>query len=308
MINKVRTLEEKLNTIIKGKPEAVRLLTIALCAGGNVLMQDVPGVGKTTLAKALAGLIKGRFHRVQFTPDLLPTDIIGCSIYNPREGTFDFREGPVFSNVLLADEINRASPRTQSALLEAMSEQQVSTEGRTTRLPSPFIVLATENPIEYQGTYPLPEAQLDRFAMQLVLGYPEEEHEMAMLFSRKQNDPLDELDPALDCDEIVEVQEQVREVGIEESVALYAVRLIRSSRIDDRIRLGASPRALLSLTRCAQAAAWLDERDFVTPDDIREMAVPVLAHRLVLENKTEFAGVSRQAIVTDLVKQIKAPV
>ena len=308
MINKVKILEANLNSIIKGKPEAVRLLTIALCSGGNVLMQDVPGVGKTTLAKALAGLIKGKFKRVQFTPDLLPTDIIGCSIYNPREGTFDFREGPIFTNVLLADEINRASPRTQSALLEAMSEQQVSTEGRTTKLTAPFIVLATENPIEYQGTYPLPEAQLDRFAMQLILGYPEEEHELEILFSRKESDPLDELEASLDCEDIVRVQKAVREVGLEESVALYAVRLIRSTRIDDRIRLGASPRALLALTRCAQAAAWLDGRDYVMPDDIRELAEPVIAHRLVLENKAEFAGVSKGNIVADLVKQIKAPV
>jgi len=246
---KIKDLKKNLTKVIRGKNETVDLLIAALAAGGNVLMEDVPGVGKTTLAKALAASIDGIFNRVQFTPDLLPADILGSSIYNPRDANFYFRRGPVFTNILLADEINRASPRTQSALLEAMSEHQVSIEGQAHALPLPFMVIATENPIEYQGTYPLPEAQLDRFAMQLSLGYPDENDELAILFDRKEHDPAADIVPVLNCQEIIQIHELVKKVGLEKSVAEYMLRLIRATRSDGRIMLGASPRSLLILSR-----------------------------------------------------------
>jgi len=283
------------------------MLLTALFAEGHALLEDVPGVGKTTLAKALALSVGGQFNRVQFTPDLLPSDILGCSIYNPREGLFSFRKGPVFANILLADEINRASPRTQSALLEAMNESQVSIEATTYLLPKPFMVIATENPIEYYGTYPLPEAQLDRFAMQLSLGYPALEDETSMLLARRSVDPLQALKPAMDCQQLQAAQTDVRKVEIEKSVAAYMVAAVRVTREDARIRLGASPRSLLSLSRCAQAKAWLAGRDFVIPDDIKALAPSVLCHRLVLDNKSKHSGLKPQEVVAELLDSLRAP-
>ncbi len=304
----LKKLKANLSSIISGKPEAVELLVIALCSGGNILMEDVPGVGKTTMAKALALSIDGSFHRIQFTPDLLPYDIIGSPVYNPKDGNFHFRKGPVFTNILLADEINRASPRTQSALLEAMNEGQVTVEAETYHLSQPFLVIATENPIEYHGTYPLPEAQLDRFAMQIILGYPDEKSEMEMLYSRKDRDPILNLQPVINCAQICKLQEEVKKVDIEKSVAAYMVRIIRSTRQDPRIRLGASPRALLTLSRCSQAKAFLDGRNYVIPDDVKTLAVTVLAHRLVLENKAQYSGIKKQTVISEIVNQIEAPV
>ncbi len=303
----LKKLKDNLSSIISGKSDAVELLVIAICSGGNVLMEDVPGVGKTTMAKALALSIDGSFHRIQFTPDLLPYDIIGSPVYNPRDGTFHFRKGPVFTNILLADEINRASPRTQSALLEAMNEGQVTVEAETYRLAQPFLVIATENPIEYHGTYPLPEAQLDRFAMQIILGYPDEKSEMEMLYSRKDQDPILNLKPVINCAQICRLQEEVRKVDIEKSVAAYMIRIIRSTRKDPRIKLGASPRALLTLSRCSQAKAFLNGRDYVMPDDVKTLAVTVLAHRLVLENKAQYSGIKKQSVILEIVNQIEAP-
>jgi MoxR-like ATPase len=296
-----------LGKVINGKDEAIGLLLTTVFAGGHALLEDVPGVGKTTLAKALALSIGGRFNRIQFTPDLLPSDILGCSIYNPREGLFDFRKGPVFANILLADEINRASPRTQSALLEAMNESQVSIESTTYQLAKPFIVIATENPIEYYGTYPLPEAQLDRFAMQLSLGYPGVEDETAMLVARKSVDPLSAIEPLMSCEQLVAAQEDVKKLDIEKSVAAYMVAIVRATREDPRIKLGASPRALLSLSRCAQAKAWLEGRDYVSPDDVKLLAPSVLAHRLALDNKVKHSGVKPQELVEELVGGVRPP-
>jgi MoxR-like ATPase len=307
MQNKLNDLKQNIIKVIQGKDDVVGQLLVALCAGGNILMEDVPGVGKTTLAKALAASINGKFNRVQFTPDLLPADILGSSIYNPKNGEFVFREGPVFTNILLADEINRASPRTQSALLEAMSERQVSIEGRTMPLPHPFLVIATENPIEYQGTYSLPEAQLDRFSMQLELGYPDENYELEILFSHKECEPLENITQVMSCDDIAAIQQQVRRVNIETSVAKYLVKLIRATRDDVRISLGASPRALLTLTRCCQARAFIEGRDYIVPDDVKKLAVSALSHRVILENKAKYAGIKSTTVVGEIVDNLKAP-
>ncbi|MDD5599969.1 MAG: MoxR family ATPase [Victivallaceae bacterium] len=306
--NKIVLLQENLDHVIKGKPVPIKLLITALGAGGNVLMEDVPGVGKTTLAKALAASINGKFSRIQFTPDLLPSDILGNSIYNQKEAKFFFRPGPVFANILLADEVNRASPRTQSALLECMSEKQVSIAGETSILPDPFMVIATENPVEYQGTYPLPEAQLDRFAMQLELGYPDEEAEMQLLFDRLANDPAAHLKAVLNCNEIAQLQKAVQNVGVEKTVAYYMLCIIKATRHDTRIKLGASPRALLLLSRCSQAYAFIQGRDYVLPDDVKTLCPAVLAHRLIIENKTKYSGISAVEIINDILKKVKAPV
>ncbi|MBU8902244.1 MAG: MoxR family ATPase [Victivallales bacterium] len=305
--NKTVLLQGNLAKVIKGKADTIKLLISALGAGGNVLMEDVPGVGKTTLAKALAASIDGKFSRVQFTPDLLPSDILGNSIYNQQEAKFFFRPGPVFANILLADEVNRASPRTQSALLECMSEKQVSIAGKTSLLPNPFMVIATENPVEYQGTYPLPEAQLDRFAMQLELGYPDEDAEMELLLDRLTNDPGASMEAVLTCDEVAQMQVAIQQVNIEKTVIYYMLSIIKATRHDTRITLGASPRALLLLSRCCQSYAFIQGRDYVLPDDIKYLCSAVLAHRLVIENKTKYSGVSAIEIIEDIVKKTKVP-
>ncbi len=308
LYDKVQEAKKQLNRVIRGKEQVLQLLFAALFAEGHVLMEDVPGTGKTTLAKALALSVTADFSRIQFTPDLLPADILGSSIYSPKEGTFFFRQGPVFTNLLLADEINRASPRTQSALLEAMNERQVSIEGKELKLIKPFLVIATQNPIEYYGTYPLPEAQLDRFAIRLSLGYPDEESELQILKDRRGNDPLEALQPVLDCDEIRRIQEEVRTVEIEDSLADYMMQVIRATRESNEIRLGASPRALLMLSRCAQSMAWLDSRMFVKPDDILALIQPLLAHRLVMTLESKHAGITPAMVLEEIVKKIRIPV
>src|SRR5512146_2479480 len=256
-------LRTALAGVILGKPEALDQVLVALLAGHHLLMEDVPGVGKTTLAKALSRCFAGSFRRVQFTPDLLPADILGSSVFNPRDGTFAFKEGPVFAHVLLADEINRASPRTQSALLEAMSEQQVSSDGATRPLPSPFLVLATQNPVEFHGTYPLPEAQLDRFGVRIGLGYPAAEQELQVLFAQAQQHPLDSLEPVLSADEVLTLQAETRRVRVERSLAAYVVALAEATRRHPSLRLGCSPRGSLMLFRAAQARALLEGRGYV---------------------------------------------
>ncbi|MFH0802117.1 MAG: MoxR family ATPase [bacterium] len=296
-----------LQSVIRGKPESLKYIVAAFLAGGNVLLEDVPGVGKTTLAKALALSVRGAFKRVQFTPDLLPTDIIGSYIYNPREGTFSFKEGPVFANILLADEINRASPRTQSSLLEAMNENQVTIEGNRFGLPAPFMVLATQNPIEFHGTYPLPEAQLDRFLMKLRLGYPEPEQEMEILEGQREHHPLENLHPVVELEEVLEAQRQVRQVRVEKPVARYLLLLVEETRRESRLRLGVSPRGSLSLYRAAQALAFISGREYALPDDIKETAVCVLAHRLMLETKTRYSGVTPEHIIEDILAKTKVP-
>ncbi|WP_339907100.1 MoxR family ATPase [Symmachiella dynata] len=304
---KVQSLHQNLSTVIQGKSEVLDILVIALLSGGSVLMEDVPGVGKTTLAKALAKSIDVAFQRVQFTPDLLPNDILGSSIYNPVDGTFTFRKGPVFCNVLLADEINRASPRTQSALLEAMSEAQATIEGVQHELPAPFFVLATQNPVDYHGTYPLPEAQLDRFLVQLDLGYPDAQAEVDILFSQAEQHPLENLESVLSHEDVLQLQSAVKQIRVDKSVARYIVDIIHQSRSDSRLKLGVSPRGSLMLFRASQAAAFAAGRDYVLPDDVQKLALHVLPHRLILTSKAKYGSDNKKEIVAEILKHVRVP-
>ncbi len=300
-------LKKNLSSVIQGKEEAIDILTIALLAGGSVLMEDVPGVGKTTLAKALARSIDLEFQRVQFTPDLLPADILGSSVYNPVDGSFNFRKGPIFCNVLLADEINRASPRTQSALLEAMSEMQATIEGKEHQLPSPFFVLATQNPVDFHGTYPLPEAQLDRFLIHLEIGYPKAESEIDILYSQTNQHPIDKLSAVLSGAEVIQLQKEVKEVHVDRSIAEYMIQIVSHTRKDARLKLGVSPRGSLMLFRAVQASAYQQERDYVLPDDVQRLAPSVLAHRLILTSKAKYSNLSKRDVITEILEQIKVP-
>jgi MoxR-like ATPase len=277
----IQRLRDNMNAVILGKDEVVRLCVVALLAGEHLLLEDVPGVGKTLVGKALARSISGEFRRVQFTPDLLPADITGSSVYNNQSREFVFAKGPVFTNVLLADEINRTTPRTQSALLEAMSEGQVSVDGHTHPLPQPFLVVATQNPLEFEGTYPLPESQLDRFLMRISIGYPDRAEELDVLASHRQGEPVDRLQPVLDGKQIVKLQEQVRQIDVDEAIGNYVLDLAQATRHSDELYVGVSIRGALSLYRAAQAAALVAGRGYVVPDDVKELAVPVLAHRVI---------------------------
>jgi len=302
----VSRLRVQLGRVILGKAEVIENVLTALFSGSHILMEDVPGVGKTTLAKALARSISGNFKRIQFTPDLLPTDILGCSIYNPRDGSFTFKEGPIFTNILLADEINRASPRTQSSLLEAMSEGQVSIEGKTHPLPPPFLVIATQNPIEFHGTYPLPEAQLDRFGMKINLGYPPKDQEVEILYSQFHHHPLDDLTSVVDGGEVVAIQTSVRAVRTERKIAQYLVELADQTRHHASLKMGCSPRGTLALFRATQARAFLQSRDYAIPEDVKAIAGPVLAHRLALDTKAKYSGIQKEDVVRQILDQ--APV
>ncbi|WP_257463230.1 AAA family ATPase [Archangium lipolyticum] len=303
----VSRLADNLERVIRGKREALELVLCSVAAGGHVLLEDVPGTGKTTLAKALALSIGGSFKRVQFTPDLLPTDIVGSSIFNPQEGTFRFREGPLFANVLIADEINRASPRTQSALLEALSEGQVTVDGQSHVLAPPFLCIATQNPVEFHGTYPLPEASLDRFAVQLSLGYLPEGEERTLLMTRSGPPPLEGMKPVCTVAEVTELQRQVQEVKLEESVADYLLRIVQATRGHPSIRLGVSTRGALVYGRMARARALMQGRDYVLPEDLKALGVSVLAHRLVLDTRARYAGADKQALTKDLIGSVPVP-
>lgn len=297
----IKSLQENVNGVLLGKPTTVRLALVAMLAQGHILIEDAPGVGKTVLAKSLAKSLNCEFRRLQCTPDLLPSDIVGSSIFLPNKGTFEFRKGPVFTNILLADEINRATPRTQSALLEAMSEGQVSIEGETHILPFPFLVIATQNPFEFEGTYPLPENQLDRFLVCLEIGYPERSVERDVLKSHRVGEPFEQLKSVLSGEKFVELQAQVRDVRVDDALSDYLLDIVEATRSHEEIELGISTRGALAYYRAVQAWALVDGRDYVIPDDIKTLAGPVMAHRLICRGLIQ-EGQRRRSM--DLVRRI----
>ena len=300
-------LQSTIERVIEGQSATLRKLLAALASGGHVLLEDYPGTGKTTLAKALACALDARFRRVQFTPDLLPADILGVAIYNQKAQEFEFHEGPIFTNILLADEINRASPRTQSALLEAMGESQVSVEGERRALSDPFFVVATQNPVEFRGTYPLPEAQMDRFAMRLTLGYLPADREVAMLTAQQLRHPLTEIKPCATVDEVLAWKRAAAKVRVSDELKRYMVDLVGATRVAPGVRLGASPRASLALMKCSQALALFDGQQYVAPEHVQEIAVPVMAHRMLLDPQAQFSGQTGEAVVQEILARIPAP-
>jgi MoxR-like ATPase len=306
-----RTIEAvvaNLARVVHAPEETLRLCVLCVVAEGHLILEDFPGVGKTMLAKAMARSLDVSFSRIQFTPDLLPSDVTGVNVFNQRANEFEFRPGPVFANLLLVDEINRASPKTQAALLECMQEQQVTVDGATYKLARPFVVIATQNPIEYEGTYPLPEAQLDRFTMRLQIGYPPLPEEARMLTEQTADPPLDSLQPVADARDAVALAEEARAVYVEESVNRYVVALLRTTRADSRLYLGASPRAGIALLRVAKAKALADGREYLSPDDVKAVAVPVLAHRLIVAPEARSTGLTDAAIVEDALEKTPVPV
>jgi MoxR-like ATPase len=296
-----------IESVMRGQHAQVRKLLAAFAAGGHVLVDDFPGTGKTTLAKSLAASIGAKFTRVQFTPDLLPSDILGVSVFNQRDQSFEFREGPVFTSILLADEVNRASPRTQSALLEVMGEGQVSVEGRTHPMDPLYFVVATQNPVEFRGTYPLPEAQMDRFALCLALGYVDAETEVAVLTTQDLRHPLERLKPVATRDEVLALKEAVRHVRVADELKHYVVELVRRTRAAPQVMLGCGPRASIALAHTAKALALFDGEDFVRPEHVQELAVATLAHRMVLDPQARFGGVTAASLVADLLREVKVP-
>ena len=304
----IERLRASVASVVLGKPGPIRLTLVALLAGEHVLIEDVPGVGKTLLAKAMARSLGGEFRRIQFTPDLLPSDVTGGSVYSSRDERFVFYPGPIFGNVVLADEINRATPRTQSALLEAMNERQVTVDGRTHALPQPMMVIATQNPVEFEGTYPLPESQLDRFLLRIALGYPDRKAELDVLTSHRDGEPVEALRPVLNADDVAAMQAAVRQVRVDDSINHYLLDMIDTSRQCEELQLGASTRAALALYRASQAAALIDQRDYVVPDDVKSLAVPVLAHRVVPRGyATSGQRETVESLIARLVEDVPVP-
>jgi len=307
---RVELLQSAIERVIRGKPEVVRLALVTLLAGGHLLIEDVPGVGKTTLAHALARALDCEFQRIQFTSDLLPSDVIGLSIYNQHDSLFEWKPGPIFANIVLADEINRTTPKTQSALLEAMAERHVTVEGITHALPQPFMVLATQNPIEHHGTYPLPESQLDRFMLRLRIGYPGAADEKLILRDREHAEPLDDMQPVMSAQDILELQGAVSDVSVDDVIVDYLMRIVAATRSSEMLDLGVSPRGTLSLFRAAQALALTEERNYCLPDDIKRLVVPVFAHRLTVSSRYSSAmrrSEEAEAVLLEIMKTISVP-
>ena len=310
-VSSIDRLQAAVETVIKGKPEAVRLAIVTLIAGGHLLIEDVPGIGKTTLAHALARALDCTFQRIQFTSDLLPSDVIGLSVYNQHKGVFDWKPGPIFANVVLADEINRTTPKTQSALLEAMGEGHVTIEGITHPLPEPFIVIATQNPIEHHGTFPLPESQLDRFMLRLRIGYPDSEDEKMILRDRMRAEPLDSLMPVMSGDDVAQLQNSVARVSVKDELVDYLMRIVAATRETEMLDLGVSPRGSLALFRAAQALALTEERYYCVPDDIKRLVVPICAHRVVVSSRFSSSlrrGEEAEAVLHEILKSVSVPI
>jgi MoxR-like ATPase len=306
--SKLQEVLENIDKVMIGKRKAAELSIIALLAGGHVLLEDVPGVGKTMMVKALAKSIGASFKRIQFTPDLLPSDVIGVSIYNPKEMEFVFRPGPIMGNIILADEINRTSPKTQSALLEGMEESSITIDGVTRKLERPFFVMATQNPIEYEGTYPLPEAQLDRFLLKIKMGYPEPYEEMEVLQRAQKTPPIENLQPAITIEELKTIQQEVKEVFVDDTIKKYIVDIANKTRIHTNVYLGVSPRGSIALMKACQAYAYIQGRDFIIPDDVQYLAPFIFAHRIILKSEAKYEGITTEEVIDRVIARIPVPV
>ena len=306
MSKNIEKLIENIQSVIVGKDESIKLLIVSLLAKGHLLIEDTPGLGKTILARALSKSISGKLNRVQCTPDLLPSDVTGVSIYNEQERSFEFNPGPIFTNILLVDEINRTTPRTQSSMLEAMAEQQVSSDGKTYKLPSPFMVIATQNPIEFHGTYPLPEAQLDRFFMRISMGYPTIEDEIEIMQMQEKKHPIESLKPVISTDELLELQKQVTDIKIDKLVLEYIASIMHDLREHNSLAYGASPRGSLALMHASKAFAMIEKKDFVDPDIIKKIAIPVLSHRIVVKPQY-ISSVTNEDIIADVLAKTEVP-
>ncbi|MFI8578210.1 AAA family ATPase [Rossellomorea aquimaris] len=309
MVNpKLQSIIDNIEKVMIGKRKVAELSVVSLLAGGHVLLEDVPGVGKTMMVRALAKSVGASFKRIQFTPDLLPSDVIGVSIYNPKEMEFTFRPGPIMGNIILADEINRTSPKTQSSLLEGMEESSVTIDGMTRKLDKPFFVMATQNPIEYEGTYPLPEAQLDRFLLKMKMGYPEPEEEMEVLHRAQKNPPIDELEPVMTLEELRYIQGEVKDVLVDDTIKKYIVEIANRTRIHANVYLGASPRGSIALMKACQAYAFLRGRDYVVPDDVQYLAPFVFSHRIIMKSEARYEGITPEEVVERVMARIPVPV